>query len=286
MGALLEIEVWSALMTLVCPVPKVQGGSAEITSSGCFRQILKNMWQSLCLLQMRCAVWKEWIFSSNTPEEKTCKERKRNDIRRAERKDVLGLLLWAQTRSQLTTCTKARAKRYLRCRCAMSSQSLLPSSNVDVHIRRAQKIKYSQKMWRKNSKKFHHFETLRSCYCLLKSVSSLDSLPLIVFSRWSSFLTVLLFWFWCVKDAEWFYTVRCCASRARRWSRSRPQGSSLTRGDLPWDLDNPHYTWTEFLIGICIRSWRQADMFSIMCMNLNHPEMVAEGTECGQFETF
>lgn len=81
MGALLDIEVWSALMTLVCPVPKVQGGSAEITSSGCFRQILKNIWQSLCLLQMCCAVWNEWIFSSNTPEDKTCNERKNYQTR-------------------------------------------------------------------------------------------------------------------------------------------------------------------------------------------------------------
>ncbi|TNN76674.1 hypothetical protein EYF80_013126 [Liparis tanakae] len=77
MGALLEMEVWSALMTLVCPVPKVHGGSAEITSSGCFRQILKKMWQSRCLLQMRCAVWNELIFNSNTPEDKTCNGKKK-----------------------------------------------------------------------------------------------------------------------------------------------------------------------------------------------------------------
>lgn len=42
-GALLEIDVWSARMTFVWPVPNVQGGSAEITSSGCLRQILKKM---------------------------------------------------------------------------------------------------------------------------------------------------------------------------------------------------------------------------------------------------
>ena len=96
MGALLEIEVWSALMTLVCPVPKVHGGSAEITSSGCLRQILKNIWQSRCLLQMRCAVWKEWIFSSNTPEEKTCNDRRQNVLRRAVRKDTLGIVITQQ----------------------------------------------------------------------------------------------------------------------------------------------------------------------------------------------
>lgn len=43
MGALLEMDVWSARITFVCPVPKVQGGSAEMTSSGCLRQILKKM---------------------------------------------------------------------------------------------------------------------------------------------------------------------------------------------------------------------------------------------------
>lgn len=120
MGALLEMEVWSALMTLVWPVPKVQGGSAEITSSGCLRQILKNIWQSLCLLQIRWAVWNEWIFNSNTPEEKTC-----NNRQRALSDGLCVDTLWGSNYltniSKLTTSTKAKANKYLRCKCAMSS---------------------------------------------------------------------------------------------------------------------------------------------------------------------
>lgn len=128
MGALLEMEVWSALMTLVCPVPKVQGGSAEITSSGCFRQILKKIWQSLCLLQMRCAVWNELIFSSNTPEDKTWNDRKKW-YQACVMWVTCVMTIWdryfSSIGSQLTTCTKAKANRYLRCRWAISSQSLL-----------------------------------------------------------------------------------------------------------------------------------------------------------------
>lgn len=56
------------------------------------------------------------------------------------------------------------------------------------------------------------------------------------------------------KDAEGFYTLWCCASRPKRWSRSRPQGSSMTLGISP-----SHTTPGR----ICIRSWRKADMFSI-----------------------
>lgn len=59
MAALLAIELWSARRTFVCPVPKVHGGSAEITSSECFRQILKKMLQSRVLLQKRRVVLNE-----------------------------------------------------------------------------------------------------------------------------------------------------------------------------------------------------------------------------------
>lgn len=125
MGALLEIEVWSALMTFVCPVPKVHGGSAEIKSSECLRQIRKKMWQSLCLLQMRCAVWNEWIFSSNTPEERTCRDRWNTFS------DALGVNTCGRfntNRSQLTILTKARAKKYLGSGCAISYNSFLSCS--------------------------------------------------------------------------------------------------------------------------------------------------------------
>lgn len=84
MAALLEMAPGSARITPVCPVPKVQGGSAEITSSECFRQMRKKMLQSRVLLQKRRVVLKECTFSSNTPDEATY---------RKERSQITPLLL-------------------------------------------------------------------------------------------------------------------------------------------------------------------------------------------------
>lgn len=38
-----------------------------------------------------------------------------------------------------------------------------------------------------------------------------------------------LVWVLVRKGAQCFYTIRCCASQAERWSRGRPQGNSLAQ---------------------------------------------------------
>lgn len=261
MGALLEMEVWSALMTLVCPVPKVHGGSAEITSSGCFRQILKKMWQSRCLLQMRCAVWNEWIFSSNTPEDKTCQRQRRWW-------DALCVktrwgFYFNTNRRQLTTCTKARAKRYLRWRWAISSQFASSSKWMSASV----VCKNIPKRCRRKLKKVSSLWTLWSSRRLLNPSSSF----FLFFFSWFFFFffcvlcSVLhLFWFWCVKT-RWgvLYPLMLRVTGTRGGAGSDLRGAARLRGGLPGDLDNPHYTWSGSLIGICIRSWRWTDMFSM-----------------------
>lgn len=142
-------------------------------------------------------------------------------------------------RSQLTTCTKASAKMHLKCRCAISSQSFLFSStwlSASVVCNDIPK-----RCWGKLKK----VSSLFSVILLVspKSFSSVDSL-LLCPTVWTALVKVLV-----RKDAEGFLYLMLRVTG----KEVEPEQTSGEQSDTG-DLDNPHYTWTKFFIGICIRS--------------------------------
>lgn len=72
MGALLAMELGSALKMSVSPLPYVHGGSADITSCECLRHTRKKMRQSWESLHTPPWLAYECTFSSNTPDASAC----------------------------------------------------------------------------------------------------------------------------------------------------------------------------------------------------------------------
>lgn len=157
---------------------------------------------------------------------------------------------------QLTTCTKARANRHLRCKCAIFPEVCFSkfkwSSSFAVRHSGARQIGHWRMLsqWRGNlSNIFHHSEV---CYPFRVSWDLLVVLSFVL----SPLIDTRLVWVLVRKGAEQFYTLWSARHRQRGGAVPDLRGVDLhpdTRG-LLGDLENTRYIWTKFF-GICIRSW-------------------------------